>query len=318
MAEVPLGERITLIGGARVESANIDVNTVLTNASVFNSGLNNTDVLPALVLNIKTGSIGQLRASASQTLARPEYRELSPVQYLEVVGGQITRGNPDLVRTLIQSYDLKYELFPNAGEVLSIGVFAKRFDKPIERIDIATGGQPIVSFFNARAANNLGVELEARKGLGGLAESLEPIALFTNVTLMRSDIEVGGDASSNTNANRPMMGQAPWVVNAGATYTGRTNGTSATLLYSAVGPRIYSAGTIPFPDVYEQPRHLVDVSVRMPLGDRWTWRLDARNLLDAPYKLTQGASRASRTAWVATSRSACSGAGDPFVTRPSR
>jgi outer membrane receptor for ferrienterochelin and colicin len=288
MAEIPFGERIKLIGGARVENASIDVNTVLTNATVFNSGLNNTDVLPALVLNIKTSPTSQFRASASQTLARPEYRELSPVQYLEVVGGQITRGNPDLVRTLIQSYDVKYEMFPNAGEVLSIGVFAKRFDKPIERIDIATGGQPFVSFFNAKSANNLGVEIEARKGLGGLAEALSPLSVFSNVTLMQSDIEVGGDASSNTNANRPMMGQAPWVVNAGATYTGRSNGTSATLLYSAVGARIYSAGTIPFPDVYEQPRHLVDLSLRMPLGDRWTWRMDARNLLDAPYKLTQG------------------------------
>ncbi len=288
MAEIPFGERVKLIGGARVENASIDVNTVLTNNSVFNSGLNNTDILPALVLNIKMGTTGQFRASASQTLARPEYRELSPVQYLEVVGGQITRGNPDLVRTLIQSYDLKYEMFPNAGEVLSVGVFAKRFDKPIERIDIATGGQPFVSFFNANSASNLGVELEARKGLGGLSETLEPLSLFTNVTLMQSEITVGGDASSNTNANRPMMGQAPWVVNAGATYTGSSNGASATLLYSAVGERIYSAGTIPFPDVYEQPRHLIDVSLRVPLGDRWTWRVDARNLLDAPYKLTQG------------------------------
>ncbi len=288
MTELPFGSRFKLIAGARVENAVIDVNTSLSNGNFFNSGLDNLDVLPAIVLNVKTNDVGQLRLSASQTLARPEYRELSPVQYLEVVGGQITRGNADLVRTLIQSFDVKYELFPNAGEVLSIGAFVKRFDKPIERIDLSTGGQPFVSFFNAAAANNIGVELEARKGLGGISEFLEPIALFSNVTLMRSDIEVGSDASSNTNGNRPMMGQAPWVVNAGATYTGRANGLSATLLYSAVGERIYSAGTIPFPDVYEQPRHLIDLSLRLPMGDRWTWRMDARNLIDSPFQLTQG------------------------------
>ncbi len=288
MAEFPFGSRVKIIGGARVENAVIDVNTSLSNNNVFNSGLDNTDVLPALVLNVKTSERGQFRASASQTLARPEYRELSPVQYLEVVGGQITRGNADLVRTLIQSYDAKYEFFPGAGEVLSLGAFVKRFDRPIERIDVATGGQPLVSFFNAAGANNVGVEIEARKGLGGLSERLEPLAVFSNVTLMQSDIEVGSDASSNTNPNRPMMGQAPWVVNAGVTYTGTSNGASATVLYSAVGERIYSAGTIPFPDVYEQPRHLVDVSLRFPLGDRWTWRMDARNLLDAPFQLTQG------------------------------
>jgi outer membrane receptor protein involved in Fe transport len=65
-------------------------------------------------------------------------------------------------------------------------------------------------------------------------------------------------------------------------------GSSATLLYSVVGPRIQSAGTIPFPDVIEEARHMVDLSVRLPLGDRWAWKVDARNLLDAPYRLTQG------------------------------
>ena len=288
MAEVPFGDRVKLIAGARVEQARIEVNTSLASGAVQNSTLDNTDLLPALVLNIKTSENGQFRASASQTLARPEYRELSPVQYLEVVGGQITSGNPNLVRTLIQSVDAKYELFPNAGEVLSVGVFAKRFDKPIERVDIATGGQPIVSFFNAAAANNFGVELEARKGLGVFGERFEPLSVFSNVTLMDSDIEIGEGASANTNANRPMMGQAPWVANAGIAYTGRSNGASATLLYSAVGERIYSAGTVPFPDVYEATRHLVDLSLRVPMGDRWTWRVDARNLLDAPFRLTQG------------------------------
>lgn len=288
MAELPLGSRVRLIGGARVEQARIVVNTSLASGNFLTSTLDNTDVLPALVLNVKTSENGQLRASASQTLARPEYRELSPVQYLEVVGGQITSGNPNLVRTLIQSYDVKYELFPNAGEVLSIGVFAKRFDQPIERVDIATGGQPIVSFFNARGASNYGVELEVRKNLGALGERFEPLGVFSNVTLMRSDIEIGEGASSNTNPNRPMMGQAPWVANAGLTYTSTTSGLSATLLYSAVGARIYAAGTIPFPDIYEQPRHLVDLSLRLPIGDRWTWRVDARNLLDAPFRLTQG------------------------------
>lgn len=288
MAELPLGSRVRLIGGARVEQARIVVNTSLASGNFLTSTLDNTDVLPALVLNVKTSENGQLRASASQTLARPEYRELSPVQYLEVVGGQITSGNPNLVRTLIQSYDVKYELFPNAGEVLSIGVFAKRFDQPIERVDIATGGQPIVSFFNARGASNYGLELEVRKNLGALGERFEPLGVFSNVTLMRSDIEIGEGASSNTNPNRPMMGQAPWVANAGLTYTSTTSGLSATLLYSAVGARIYAAGTIPFPDIYEQPRHLVDLSLRLPIGDRWTWRVDARNLLDAPFRLTQG------------------------------
>ena len=288
MTELPIGFRFRVIAGARVEDADIEVSTALSNNNRFVSRLQNVDVLPALVLNIQLGNRSQLRLSASQTLARPEYRELSPVQYLEVVGGQITRGNGDLTRSLIQNYDLKYEAFLASGELVSIGVFAKRFDRPIERIDLATGGQPFVSFFNAEGASNLGLEVELRKELGTIAEFLQPYSAFTNLTLMRSRIDVGSGASSNTNADRAMMGQAPWVVNVGLSRTGGESGNSATLLYSAVGPRIYSAGTIPFPDVIEEPRHMVDVSLRVPIGDRWAWKLDARNLLDAPYRLTQG------------------------------
>lgn len=288
MTELPIGYRFRLIAGARVEEAQIRVSTALSNNNRFVSSLNNVDVLPALVLNVALGNRSQLRLSASQTLARPEYRELSPVQYLEVVGGQITRGNGDLVRSLIQNYDIKYEAFLASGELFSVGVFAKNFDRPIERIDLATGGQSFVSFFNANSAQNIGLEVELRKDLGTFSSALAPYSVFSNLTLMHSSIDVGSGASANTNADRAMMGQAPWVVNVGLARTGARSGSSATLLYSAVGPRIHAAGTIPFPDVVEQPRHLVDLSLRLPAGERWAWKMDLRNLLDSPYRLTQG------------------------------
>ncbi len=287
MAELPFLDRFRLIVGGRVEDADIRVSTALSNGGRFESRLKNTDLLPALVLNVRLTPTSQLRASASQTLARPEYRELSPVQYLEVVGGQITRGNETLVRTLIQNFDLKWEAFPNAGEVLSLGVFAKRFDKPIERIDISTGGQPFVSFFNAQSASNVGVEFELRKELGRIVRGLDRYAMFTNLTAMQSTIALGAGESANTNADRAMMGQAPWVANVGLSRTG-DRGSSLTLLYSAVGPRIYSAGTVPYPDVEEATRHMVDLSLRLPVTGSIEMAMDLRNLLDAPFRLTQG------------------------------
>ena len=60
------------------------------------------------------------------------------------------------------------------------------------------------------------------------------------------------------------------------------------MLYSAVGPRIFSAGTVPYPDVLEATRHLIDLSVRLPITERAEISLDVRNLLDAPFRLTQG------------------------------
>jgi hypothetical protein len=288
MTELPVGDRVRVIFGARLEQARITVNSALTNGTRSQAVLDNTDVLPSLVVNVKPGERTNLRFSATQTLARPEYRELAPVQYLEVVGGFITRGNANLTRTLVRNVDAKWEFFPSAGEVLSLGVFGKQFIDPIERIDQATGSQPLITFANADAARNLGVELEARKNLGTWSPRLDPFSVFTNLTVMTSRIDIGEGISANTNTRRPMMGQAPWVANAGGSWSSRSGAGSVTLLYSAVGPRINFAGTIPFPDTYEQTRHLVDLSLRFPVVGGVSGKVDLRNLLDAPFALKTG------------------------------
>jgi hypothetical protein len=85
-----------------------------------------------------------------------------------------------------------------------------------------------------------------------------------------------------------MVGQAPYVVNAGVTYTSRSGSTSATLLYNRTGERIDAAGDAPLPDVIVQPRDMLDLSVRFPIWGSMSGRLDARNLFDSPYEVTQG------------------------------
>ncbi len=289
MGEWPVTERIRLIGGARVEQAKIDVTTLLSNGSNVPARLDNTDVLPSLVLNYKVTDQQTLRFSATQTLARPEYRELSPVQFIDVIGSATTAGNPNLKRTLIQNYDTKWEWYPSGGEVISIGAFYKRFDAPIERIDVATGGtSQIINFANAQSARNFGLEMEARSNLGSLVQALSPLSVFGNLTLMSSTIDIGEGVSANTNTNRPMMGQAPYVANAGVTWANQTGDRNATLLYSVVGRRISAAGSVPYPDLYERPRNVVDLSLRYPVLRTLSLRIDARNLLDAPYRFVQG------------------------------
>jgi hypothetical protein len=85
-----------------------------------------------------------------------------------------------------------------------------------------------------------------------------------------------------------MVGQAPYVINGGLTYLAVGNSTSATLLFNRVGERIQAAGDRPLPDVIEQSRNALDLSVRFPVSGAFSARLDGKNLLDAPYRITQG------------------------------
>jgi outer membrane receptor protein involved in Fe transport len=240
------------------------------------------DVLPALAVTYRPNDFINFRVSASQTLSRPEYRELAPIMYREVMGFDNVFGNPKLERALVQNYDFRWEWYPNAGEVVSVALFAKQFTNPIERVYQGSSGTRIITFVNAEGANNYGVELELRKNI------TDNWMVSTNATVMESDIRIAKGTSAVTNTNRPMVGQAPYMFNTGVTWTSNTGVASATLLYNVVGARITEAGEVPLPDVKEMERNIVDVSVRFPLINNISVRMDIKNILDAPYRFMQG------------------------------
>jgi len=223
-------------------------------------------------------------------LARPEYREIAPIETRDVLNGDDVLGNDELQRTSIVNGDVRWEWYPRSGEVLSFGVFAKQFTNPIERVYQAAGsGTRVVFYTNALSATNYGAEVEARKNLAFLAPFLDRFQGFTNITVMESRIHLGEDTrASATNKSRRMVGQAPYVLNGGLTYLGQGNSTSATLLFNRVGPRIYAAGDRPLPDVIEEPRNVLDLSIRLPVAGAFSARIDAKNLMDSPYVVRQG------------------------------
>ena len=280
---------VELTGGVRVEHSDIAVASLSATLEPTLTTPHYTDLLPSLAATVRLNNRVNLRLSASQTLSRPEYRELSPITYREVLGQDNIRGNASLKRALIQNYDVRYEFYPTPAEVLSVAAFVKEFSNPVERIYQGTSDQHLVTFVNARGAHNYGVELEGRKRMGFLAPTLNTLTASANLTLMKSRISIDPASGSLTNDNRKMVGQAPYVLNAGLTWSHPTSEASATLLFNRVGERISDAGEIPLPDVVEASRSVVDASVLLPLFNTLRARVDGKNLLDAPYRRTQGA-----------------------------
>jgi len=289
MAEIGLTDRVRLITGARYETDQLVVDATSTLGTPVRTTNDWTDLLPSAALNIGLTEFQNLRLSLSRTLARPEYRELVPIKSRDVLNGDDLEGNPELQRTRIDNVDLRWEWYPASGEVLSVGLFAKRFDLPIERVYRAAGASSrFVGFVNAESAENYGVELEARKGLGFIGSALETFSVFSNLTVMRSEINLGENKAAATNPKRRMVGQAPYVLNVGLAYSSLSGNTSATVLFNRVGDRIEAAGDLPLPDVVQQERSVLDFSLRFPLNRALSGRFDAKNLLDEPFESVQG------------------------------
>jgi len=290
MTELALTDRLRLIGGARYERDHLDVNAISTLGSPVLTQKRWNDLLPSLSLNVKLNETQQLRLSASRTLARPEYRELSPIKSREVLNGDDVQGNENLSRTNVNNADLRWEWYPEADELISVALFGKKFHLPIERVYRAAGsGTRTVFYTNAESANNFGVELEMRKNLGFIGSAMSPFSVFSNLTAMHSAISLFKDTqASATNLTRRMVGQAPYVINAGLTYSSTGGASTATLLFNRVGDRIEAAGDSPLPDVIQRARSVVDLSFRIGLFQNLSARLDAKNLLDSPYNTVQG------------------------------
>jgi hypothetical protein len=238
-----------------------------------------TDFLPALSLIYALGTKSNARLGVSQTLARPQLRELSPALSTSYSGDLSVQGNPDLVLTKITNVDLRYEYFPTLKEVLAFSLFYKQFKNPIEEI---IGGTGLLNFANAPKANLFGAEIEGRKTLDVLAESLKDFTLIANLTVVKSEVDLGVRKANATEAKRPLSYQSPYVINLSLDYENEKTGTDVRVLYNVFGPRITVVGANDLPDTYELPRNQIDITAAQKLGKRFQIKAQAQNVLAQP------------------------------------
>lgn len=283
MLDLPLGRNLRVIGGVRVERSRQQVDTFdpFSRASEpITARLEDTDLLPGVNAVYALTDRANLRASYSHTVNRPEFRELAPFEFTDVVGGRAVVGNPDLQRALIRNLDLRFETFPGDGEVLAASVFYKDFENPIERI-VQPTAQLRTSYTNALGARNAGVEVESRQEVGRLSVS-------ANYTFVRSRIELeAASGQVQTNFDRPLAGQSPHVFNLSADLDLPEVGGSIRVLYNYFGERIVDVGSLGMPDIYEEGRGALDAVFSKRFAS-WSLRASFDNLLDSEHRFTQG------------------------------
>lgn len=310
MADVPVTKRLRLLVGERVEAAKQTIDSFdpfAPTATRVRSSLDRVDLLPSAGVVLGFSDTTNLRLAATRTVARPQLRELAPFVFSDFFGAREVLGNPDLDRTRIVNLDARLEHFPGLSEVLAVSVFHKRFQAPIEPIILPTS-RGVVSFQNARGAVNTGVEVEARKNLRFLARRLDELEVLANVTVVHSQVDLDTSrVGIQTSTSRPLAGQSPYVANLALDWTHERAKTRLRALYNVFGPRIAQVGQNGIPDVYEQPRSVVDVAAAQSLGQHLDLKLTLENLLDSPVRLTHGATgdrwvvsryQLGRSAWL--------------------
>lgn len=316
-AESQLTGTVRATAGVRFEDATQSVQPI----DLFGEGqplptaepLDNNYLLPAANVTWNFAENQQIRLAASKTIARPQFRELAPQQYLDLDSDRLVIGNPFLVDSELINFDARYEWYFGAGEFLSAGLFYKDIDKPVEAILNGRSGSSFQqSFINVPKAVVYGVELDFRKYFDAPFAWLGDNRLFVAANYTWSDSEVQVDEDDVTftqgGGGRPqpaanlipdgsrLQGQSEHLANLQLGIENPNTGSQATLLVGYTSERINARGILAGtgggtqvvqPDYVQEPSTLVDLVLKkgLNLGDYdVTLSFEARNLLNEEYR----------------------------------
>ena len=276
--------------GARFEYSEQILNSFTTTGELVNVNDYYRDWLPSVNLTYIINPKMNLRFGFNKTLARPEFREIAPFTYFDFIENVNVKGNPELTRTLVDNYDLRYEIFPGAAELLAVSVFYKYFRNPIEQTLLASSqNEPVRSYANAENAQNLGAELEVRKGLGFIGNTFSNFSAVANISVIRSEVHFSedGDSTSFQQSNRPLQGQANYIVNVGLYYDDFELGLNSSLTYNRVGPRIDQVGYADIGNIIEDPFDLLDFNISKRFFEKFVFKLTVNDILNQDRIFTQ-------------------------------
>jgi hypothetical protein len=235
------------------------------------------DFFPSLNTSYNINDKSLFRLAYSKSINRPEFREIAPLTYYDFSEKNSVVGNPNLKVANIQNIDLRFEHYPTPGETFTFAAFYKHFRNPIEMVSIGQGS--LFSFDNAKGATDIGMEIELKKSLAFIG--LKDLNINLNASLISSTVEF---EDQETERNRALQGQSPYVVNIGLYYQPEEKGLSASLMYNVTGERILVAaqlnqGIVEVPDIYEMPRHVVDFTFNKKLSKQIELKFGIKDLL---------------------------------------
>lgn len=327
MLRAPLPDWLDLIGGVRMEGTMMQTEVWSANPSYKNSGLidvtrvqydtsqnawvvkpgikiptseaaasiDQVDALPALALNFKKIDDVQFRLAYSQTIARPTFKELTPVQYTDVNPSLVFIGKQDLEISSLNNYDARVEWHPKGKpDLLAASVFYKTIADPIQYTTYGSTepGKDNQYIFpeNYGDAWVKGLEFEARKGLDFICTPLKDLSVGSNLTLQDSyvryaqslkDILAQADVD---NEGRKMDGQPEYLLNVNMVYDNEASGFSAGLFYNFKGETYVSGessnGQKYMPNIVERPFGSLDFTAGLRFAKRWKVGIEVKNLLD--------------------------------------
>lgn len=246
-----------------------------------------TDFLPSLHFRYMPNKITNVRASYFRAINRPGFFEIVPAKtnnedYPE-------RGNHDLQHATADNLDLRYELFPRAGEVLMAGVFYKRLQNPIEytlQLDPLRGQDIFYTPDNFGTATNYGLEVDFIKFFHQFGIKGNYTYTHSRITTTKSqrvrDEQTGDVKLIYPSQIRPLYGQAAHIANLSLLYKNVKHGWDAQLAANYTGDRIVTVSQFIDGDIWQKGFIQLDCSAEKTFPNHISIFAKVNNILNTP------------------------------------
>jgi len=277
-------KKLRLIAGMRVESFNQKLIAAQRGIGAINLNYTKVDFLPSANFVYAVTPKTNLRFSYSETVNRPEFRELASFGFFEYVSGLFVFGSDKITRAKINNYDFRYEIYPGKAQLLSVSAFYKKFTDPIEFSTLPINITE-ATYKNSPSATVYGIEAEFRVLLSTLFQVNKENSLLSKFTLsgngayIKSKVVISLPTDS-TEFSRPLQGQSPSIINVALGYSDENTGLSSTLSFNKIGDRLAIAGSRDRADFYDKGRTVIDFQIAKSfLDNKIEVKFNIRDLL---------------------------------------
>jgi TonB-dependent receptor len=308
MTTQKLSDRFEILLGLRMEHTAIRAtgNQILDEEDVvgqITEKSSYTNWLPGIHLKYNLSDRSILRLAWTNTLARPNYVDLTPSQDVVNSDEEIYLGNPDLNPTTSMNFDLMAEhYFSNVG-ILSGGVFYKQIDDfvytfitevPDDRFGPGTEGYLVFQPLNGDRASIFGAEVAFQRQLDFLPGFLKNFSLYLNYTYLTSDAEGIRNEDGDERDDLELPNTAPNMFNGSLGYA--DSRFSARLSLNFSDAYVDEIGGSAFTDRYYDQQLFLDFNASFAITENLRIYADLMNITNQPLRYYQSIS--SRTQQV--------------------
>lgn len=291
-----LGDKLSLMAGARAEHTSItnsgfqyiDEEEELEETGTKNSSYLN--ILPSVLLKWDPSNNLKVRASYTNSIARPKYSDLVN-NIITDKDEEIKFGNPNLNASLSHNVDLSVDYYFKSLGLVRGGLFYKKInDFIVDQVmnDYDYAGITYDDYkkpVNAGNASLYGAEISLSRDFGFISPSLRSLGFATTYTYTHSDAELTA-IEGREGEDMALPGSPEHTANASIYF--EKKGFTARLSYNYASSFIDELGDEAFEDRYYDSVNYLDFNVNYRFKEHYNIYADVSNILNQPLRYYQG------------------------------